>query len=190
MKSIFIGFNNIVTKINKAMVYITGIFVLFMSIMLTIDVLLRYFLNSPTGWAFDLATWGTGLVGLVLGGYVMSIGKHVRVDFFFEKFSLRVQSIIDMISALFLFLIVFSFVWLGFDYVTHYYNIGAVSTGGTQMPLWVQWLIIPIGGLLIGLQGLSKFIEDIYIIITGKKLYDTEGVAVTGSNSIGSGEVV
>lgn len=185
MKGILISFNNVVTKINRTMVWLTGIFVLCMSILLTIDVLLRYFFNSPTGWAFDLATWGTGLVGLVLGGYVMSIGKHVRVDFFFEKFSLRVQSMIDMISTLFLYLIVISFVWLGFDYVAHYYRIGAVSTGGTQMPLWIQWLIIPVGGLLIGLQGLCKFVEDLYIIATGKKLYDSE-IIVTEDEVIDS----
>lgn len=161
-----------ITKLNKSMLWIMGTVVLLMSLLLTVDVVLRYFFNSPTSWAFGLATWGTGMIAFLLGGYTLVIEQHVRVDLYFERFSKRVKSIIDMISALFLFLIAIALFWLGLEYVIHYYQIGATMTGGLRMPLWVSWLIVPIGGLLIGLQGLVKFINDLSIIITGEKLYD------------------
>lgn len=157
------------------MVWIIGTLVLFMSLLITVDVLLRYFFSKPTTWAFDLATWGTGIVGFMLGGYTLIIGQHVRVDVFFEKLSLKAQSIIDLISAFFLFLMSISLIWLGTDYVVHYYTIGAISTGGLAMPLWIKWLIVPLGGLLIFLQGIVKLINDLYIIFTGEKVYETGG---------------
>ena len=174
MKKLLIRTMDIITAINKSMVWIIGTLVLFMSMLLTIDVILRYFFNSPTSWAFDFSTWGTGVIGFLLGGYTLVAAQHVRVDLFFEKFSLRMKSIIDLVSAIFLFMMVIALVWLGTDYVIHYYNIGAQSTGGFAIPLWVKWLIVPIGGLLIGLQGLVKLIDDIYIIVTGKRLYEME----------------
>lgn len=174
MKKSLIFIMAAITKLNKSMVWIIGTVILLMSLLLTVDVILRYFFSAPTSWAFSLATWGTGLLGFALGGYTLVIDQHVRVDLYFEKFSDRTKSVIDMISAFFLFLIAVSLFWLGLDYVIHYYKIGAVMTGGLSMPLWVAWLIVPLGGLLVGLQGLVKFINDLSIIITGKKIYEYE----------------
>ncbi|MFC5587733.1 TRAP transporter small permease subunit [Sporosarcina soli] len=174
MKKILIFIMAAITKLNKSMVWIIGTIVLLMSLLLTVDVILRYFFNSPTSWAFSLATWGTGLLGFALGGYTLAIEQHVRVDLYFEKFSPRMKSIVDMISAFFLFLMAAALFWFGLGYVIHYYQIGATMTGGLAMPLWIAWLIVPLGGLLIGLQGLVKFFNDLSIIITGKKIYEYE----------------
>lgn len=165
---------NIISSINKSMIWIGGIIVFIMSTLLTVDVILRYFFNSPTSWAFDMSTWGTTVLAFSLGGYVLLIGEHVRVDFLFEKLTKRQKSIVDLISALFLFLMAGSFIWIGMGYVIHYYNIGAMSTGGWNVPLWIKWAIVPIGGLLIGLQGLVKLFNDLYIIVTGKSYIDQE----------------
>ncbi|WP_216830718.1 TRAP transporter small permease subunit [Alkalihalobacterium elongatum] len=174
MKKTVIQVMKMITKLNKSMIWVVGVLVFFASIFLFIDVLLRYFFNSATAWAFDLAVTSTGFIGFMLGGYALAIGQHVRVDLFYEKFSLRVRSIIDLISALFLFLMAGALFWLGMDYVIHYYTIGAVTTGGVPMPLWIKWLMVPLGGLLIGLQGLVKLTNDIYIIVTGEELYNSE----------------
>lgn len=171
MKKTLIRIFDVISAINKSLVWIIGTLVLLMSLLLTVDVLLRYIFSAPTSWAFDLATWGTGIIAFSLGGYTLMIGQHVRVDLFFEKFSLRTKSIIDLIGALFLFLMAIALIWLGFGYVIHYYEIGATSTGGLTMPLWIKWLIVPIGGILIALQGLVKLIDDIYVIVTGERLY-------------------
>ncbi|MFC4024066.1 TRAP transporter small permease subunit [Oceanobacillus longus] len=176
MKNLIIASYNLYGKFNKILVYIAGGIVMLMSIAITIDVILRYFFSSPTSWIFNTSNIATGFVALILGGYMLMKDGHVRVDIFFEKFSLRTQSIIDLITTLFLFLIVFAFIWLGFDYVMHYMNIGATSSGGLGIPLWVYWTMIPIGGIILGIQGIFKLIEDIYIIINGEKLYGDEEV--------------
>ncbi|QQK76438.1 TRAP transporter small permease subunit [Salicibibacter cibarius] len=161
-----------ITKINKSMVWIMGALIAVVSVLLFVDVLLRYFFSSPTAWAFDLSTWSTGIIAFGLGGYALAMGYHVRIDLFFERFSRRHKCFVDLISAAFLFLMAITLIWLGMDYVIHYYQIDAMSSGGMGMPLWIQWLIVPAGGALIGLQGLVKVINDIYIIITGEELYD------------------
>lgn len=162
----------IITKINKFVVYFVGVIISFVSILLIIDVLLRYFFQSPTRWAFDLATKSTGLIGFSLGGYALLAKQHTRVDFFFTKFSKRKKAAIDLISALFLFCIAGSLIWLGFDYVIHYYNIGAMSNGGLQVPLWLVWTMVPLGGILLFLQGIVNLMNDLSTLFTGNCLYE------------------
>ena len=143
------------------------------SILLFVDVLLRYVFKSATAWAFDLATWSTGIVGFLLGGYALAGGHHVRVDLFLSGFR-RSLKVLYLIGALFLFMMVAALLWLGIDYVVRYYQMGAMSTGGLNLPLWVKWLIVPAGALLIGLQGLVKLCDDVHVLLTGERLYRYE----------------
>jgi len=163
-----------ITIVNKSMPWFIGSLIAIVSFLLALDVVLRYFFSAPTVWAFDLSTWSTGVVAFLLGGYALAKGHHVRVDILFERFSERTKSIVDVIGGMFLLLIAGTLVVVGFSYVIHYFQIGATSSGGMEMPLWVQWSIVPIGGLLIGLQGLVKLINDIAVIMRGKPLYVTE----------------
>jgi C4-dicarboxylate transporter, DctQ subunit len=174
MKKSTILFMKSVTKINTFMVYLVGILISIVSIFLFIDVLLRYFFNSPTHWAFDLATKSTGFIGFVLGGYALLTKQHIRVDFLFERLSKKKKALIDLITALFIFLMAGSFIWLGLDYVRHYFELGAMSSGGLRVPLWFLWSMVPLGGVLLALQGLVNLINDIAILATGGTLYEHE----------------
>jgi TRAP-type mannitol/chloroaromatic compound transport system permease small subunit len=37
-------------------------------------------------------------------------------------------------------------------------------------PLWPSQILIPLGALLIGLQGLTKWIRDLYMVVKGNPL--------------------
>jgi len=60
-----------------------------------------------------------------------------------------------------------SFIWFGFDQVLSMYESGAVASSGFNIPLWIRWVVVPIGGVLLGLQILVELIKDIYYFITG-----------------------
>ncbi len=63
------------------------------------DVLMRYFLNAPTVWAYELA--------MILGstGYMLSwgecerVGMHLRVDVFYTSCSPKWKAIIDTMGT-------------------------------------------------------------------------------------------
>ncbi len=152
------------------MFWVTGFMIVFLSFLVFYDVIARYFFSSPSRWGFDLSTWLTGMAAFLAGGYVLFLNEHVRVDIFYSEFSDRVKSIIDIFTAVFIFLIVIALVWTGGARVLSYYESGAISSTGLSVYLWVKWLMLPVGGLLLGLQALVNLINDIYTAITGKKL--------------------
>lgn len=161
----------VLKHLQKATFAFIGILIIALSIIVFSSVIGRYFFSSPLKWAFDSSIWFTGMIAFVSGGYVLYNDQHVRVDLLYEKLSPRLKSVIDLITALFIILMVLAFVWVGYEQTLKYYLQGSKSSSGLNIYLWIQWLMIPVGGILLGIQVVFNVINDIYCIITGNKLW-------------------
>jgi len=170
------AFIRVVNKINESMMWVVGTLVLIMGILLCYAVVMRYFFNNPPLWSFDFTGWFTGLAAFLGGGYALLHGAHVQVDIFYEKFSLRTKSWVNIISFLVIFMIVAVLTWKGIEQVIFYFQAGAVLNTGLNIYIWIQWLMVPIGGILLGLQALVNLIKDIYIIRNGKPMDEYETI--------------
>ncbi|OUM86834.1 MAG: hypothetical protein BAA01_15500 [Bacillus thermozeamaize] len=162
----------IIRRLNEAMMWVVGILILIMGLTLFYDVMMRYFFKAPTAWSFDLAGWFTGLSAFLAGGYALLKKAHIRVDIFYQKFSPRVQGGLDALTSVFLFLIVLILVWKGGERTLHNLNIGAVANTGLNIYIWIKWLMVPLGGVLLGLQAIVNLVDDVYLFITGRHLID------------------
>lgn len=162
----------VVKAINQAMFYVVGLAVILLSFFVFYDVIARYFLKSPTSFGFDLSIWLTGLAAFLSGGYCLLHKEHIRVDILYTRLSPRAKSFVDLFTGVFLLLIVFALVWFGGARVWHLYQMGSVASTGFNIPLWIKWSIVPIGGILLGLQGILNLIDDIYHVVTGKRLWE------------------
>lgn len=47
---------------------------------------------------------------------------------------------------------------------------GTLSPSSWGPPMWPSQMLIPIGGVLIGIQGLSKWIHSLYALVKGEAL--------------------
>lgn len=164
----------IICKINRSMFWVVGGIILIMGLALFYSVIMRYFFRVPQPWAFDLVGWFTGMSAVLSGGYAILLRAHVRVDIFFEKFSDKTQSAVDIISAFFLFIMALILMVKGWEQVVYYYNAGIMIRTGLPMPVWIKWAMIPIGGFLLAIQGLVNLINDFHVLFTGKKYYEEE----------------
>jgi len=170
MKGILKG----IQRLNETIMWITGTIIFIMAILLFYAIIMRYFFEKPPAWSFDLTGWFTGLSAFLAGGYALAQGAHVRVDIFYERFSLRIRSFIDALTSVFMFLIVFVLIWKGMEQVLANYETNAMASTGLNVPIWLKWVMVPIGGILLGLQGIVHLIKDIYAVITGKTLEEGE----------------
>ena len=55
------------------------------------EVFVRYVLDDPTSWAFDMSYILYGALFLMSGAYALSRGAHVRGDIFYRLMPPRVQ---------------------------------------------------------------------------------------------------
>ena len=134
------------------------------------DVIMRYFFNAPTIWAYELSGLLLGPFWLLAGGYVILHDGHVRLDVLFRRFSPRAQSIIDLVTHPLLFFYCIVVMIKGWDYFWFSFMRHEHTVTVWGPPIWPFKLIILIGVGLFLLQGVAKYIRDLYIGITGRAL--------------------
>ena len=143
------------------------------------EVFVRYILDDPTSWAFDMSYILYGGLFLMSGAYALSRGAHVRGDIFYRLMPKRVQSSIELVLyIIFFFPGVIALMYSGWDYAMDSMRIHEVSVNSPiGVPIWQLKLIIPAAGLLLALQGIAEMLRCIICIRTGEwpeRLHDVE----------------
>ena len=139
-----------------------------LSLIMGYEVFARFLLDLPTFWAYELAYMITG-AHFVLGiAYVTKMRQHIRVDFLYSQFPVRLQAAIDGIIYIFFLLPASS--WISWRLGTVAYEaflIGEVSGESTWNPLvWPLRTIVALGYTLFTLQILAEAVKS-YRIIAG-----------------------
>ena len=61
------------------------------------EVFMRYVMNAPTVWVFDMMVQMYGALFLMSGAYALAQDAHVRGDVIYRLFPARTQAWIDLI---------------------------------------------------------------------------------------------
>jgi TRAP-type mannitol/chloroaromatic compound transport system permease small subunit len=143
------------------------------------EVFVRYALNDPTSWAFDLSYLMYGAVFYMAGAYTLSRGGHVRADMFYRKWSERTQAVVELVLyVLFFFPGILALVVAGGEYGFDSMRIRESSVNSPAgVPIWPLKMMIQFGAGLIALQGLAEVLRCIVCLREGKwptRLHDVE----------------
>ncbi len=143
------------------------------------EVFVRYVLNDPTSWAFDMSYILYGALFLMSGAYALSRNAHVRGDVFYRLMPPRVQASLELVLYfLFFYPGVTALVIAGYGYAHDSFGYKEVSVNSpVGVPIWQLKAIIPVAGALLFIQGFAQLIRCILCIQTGrwpKQLHDVE----------------
>ncbi|MGA9396347.1 MAG: TRAP transporter small permease subunit [Azonexus sp.] len=143
------------------------------------EVFVRYVLDDPTSWAFDMSYILYGGLFLMSGAYALSRGAHVRGDIFYRLMPKRVQASVELVLFVFFFYPgVIALMYSGWSYGMDSMRIGEVSVNSPiGVPIWQLKLVIPAAGALLALQGIAEMLRCIICIRTGEwpdRLHDVE----------------
>ena len=145
----------------------------------TWEVFVRYVMDDPTSWAFDWSYIMYGALFYMAGAYTLSRGGHVRADMFSRLLPVRTQAGIELVLYIvFFFPGVISLVYSGWSYGTESMRIREMSINSpVGIPIWQIKMLIPVGGALIGLQGIAEVLRCIVCLRDGDwapRLHDVE----------------
>jgi len=141
-----------------------------LTLVLTFEVVARYFFERPTIWAFDMAIFMFGYLGLLAGAYVLKEKEHINVDLIYGRFSPRGKAVLDVITGLLFFFFMTLVVAYGWKAAYSALSFGDHRPTEWGPPLGHFKLMIPLGALLLLLQGLANWIRNLYLAITGEEL--------------------
>ena len=154
-----------VEKFNLAIGYLCGLGILAMGLILTYEVVCRYFLDSPPIWAQETSGYIFMWTMLAGSAYTLMKGKHVRIDLIFERLPQKVQFKLDILTSLVG--IAFSDFgsWQAFEMMYSSLKFGKVSATLLRVPMWIPQCALLIGFVLLTFQFAFIVADRIQILI-------------------------
>jgi TRAP-type mannitol/chloroaromatic compound transport system permease small subunit len=138
---------------------------------MTYEITVRYLLQ-PTLWAYDLSYMLYGTSFMLGTAYTLRRGAHIRTDFLYQKWPVKVQAAVDLACYVLLFFPgIAVFLWISSDFAWRSMLQGERSAGSAWMPIiFPLKAIIPIGTALLLLQGVAELLKCYFALRTGKWL--------------------
>jgi TRAP-type mannitol/chloroaromatic compound transport system permease small subunit len=159
--SILKAFLKFIDTVNDKVGNLLSYFLFFFFVLLLVEVVLRYFFNSPTVWANELAQMLFGAYAILAGGYILRTGGHVNVDILYSRLSRKSRAALDIGTSFLFFLFCGMLLIYGGSLAWDSLSRFEHSQSAWNPPLYPAKLMIPLAALLLMLQGIAKFIRDI-----------------------------
>ena len=140
-----INFDRKLKKIELFLAVLAGIIALILMVLITLDVILRFFFNSSIPGSFEIVT--LSFIGVVFLGlpYVQSVKGNINIDIFTRKLSTKTQRILDIIGFILGLLVIVLLTWqTGVEswksFISNDYTMGLV-----HIPYWPSKFMITLG---------------------------------------------
>ncbi len=148
-----------------------GLLIVALALIVSYDVVKRYFFGQPTVWAQEMSAMLFGTFIILGGAYTAKENKHVNMDIFYSRFSPRGRAVLDIITF---FILTIPFLgillWKGGEGAWR--SLANLEHDSTQWgpPLYPFRIMLPLGAFLFLLQAIAKFIRDCRTLrSTGRK---------------------
>jgi TRAP-type mannitol/chloroaromatic compound transport system permease small subunit len=137
---------------------------------MVIEIFMRYFFLQPTVWAYDLSRMLYGAMFMLGAGFALLKGVHIRADFIYRTWPVRVQASADLFLYLVLYfpsLIVF--LWYALDFAQTAWLRSERGMDTAWMPyLGPVKTALAAGIALLLIQGVSEVLKCWYAIAKGR----------------------
>jgi TRAP-type mannitol/chloroaromatic compound transport system permease small subunit len=126
------------------------------------NAVIRYAFNMSSNAWLEIQWYLFSAVFLFCAGYTLLHNQHVRIDVITGRMSKRVQAWIDIFGTLFFLLpMAIAIMWMSWPVFVDAYQHNEVSTNAGGLIIWPARLMLPVGFLLLVLQGLSELVKRI-----------------------------
>lgn len=143
--------------------------ILILTLSVSYEVFVRYVLNSPTVWAFDMMVQMYGALFLMAGAYALAQDAHVRGDVLYRLFPVRWQARVDFILyIIFFFPGMIALFWYGWEIASDSWRYKEVSWNSpARIQIYFFKTLIPVAGLLLMIQGVAEMMRCWIAMRTG-----------------------
>ena len=179
---------NISGKIESMNIWIGRAFgwcILILTFGVSYEVFVRYVLNAPTVWSFDMMIQMYGALLLMSGPYALAQDTHVRGDVLYRLFPVKWQARLDfLLYILFFFPGMIALFWFGWEIAQdswRYKEVSIHSPAGIQVYFFKT--LIPVAGILMMIQGFAELLRC-WMAMAGESpsMASTSGLSICSRN--------
>ena len=155
-----LGFSRAVDRLNAAVGKAAIWLVLIVVVISAGNAVVRYGFDWSSNALLEVQWYLFSAIFLLCAGYVLEKNEHIRIDVIFGRFSPRTQNWIDVFGFLAFFLpMVALTLWLSWPVFVNAWSSGETSPNPGGLVRWPVRLLLPVGFLLLLLQGLSELVK-------------------------------
>jgi len=161
--------------------------ILILTLSVAYEVFVRYVLNAPTVWVFDMMVQMYGALFVMAGPYALAQDTHVRADVVYRLLPVRWQARLDLILYIvFFFPGILALVWYGWEIAMDSWRYKEVSWNSpARIQIYFFKTLIPVAGGLFIIQGVAECMRCYLAIKTNTWLPRLEDARETEELLIG-----
>ena len=153
MKSRFLS--KLSFQAGKAGVVIAELALVGLMLLTVYAVLARYVFHSPSIHALEISQYLLLVISWMSIGWVLIVGRHVRMEALYNVLPPKLKLSAEVISRLAIILFSGVIIWAGSVNVLTALEKGYRSSSLLSFPMWIPYLLIPVGSLLLLLAALA-----------------------------------
>ena len=143
------------------------------------EVFVRYVVNQPTAWAFDMSVQMYSALFMMAGAYALSRNGHVRGDVVYRLMPIRWQASIDLLLYIIFFMPgAIALIVAGTYYAADSWFYKEVAwSSPARIQIYFFKTLIPVAGFMLLLQGIAEIARCVHCIRRGvwpERLADVE----------------
>lgn len=116
---------------------IGGLGILFIAVMITVDALMRKFLNTTLGGASEVAGFVFAVATALAYPFVLLDRANIRIDAVYTALSSKIRAFLDLLAILLLLLFVGKLTYSTYQLLEKSWSGGSKSNGVITIPLWI-----------------------------------------------------
>lgn len=144
--------SNAVETFNRVMYWFSAGAIVLSSLILTYEVVMRYFLKIPTIWEIEASIYLGVLATFMGAAYGLKDGAHINIDLFVRALPPGAQRTLERITSSLALLFCAYVAFKGWELFWEAFSKGWRSESMWGPPLAVPYLFLPLGMSLLSLQ--------------------------------------
>jgi TRAP-type C4-dicarboxylate transport system permease small subunit len=148
--------------IDRLVRWIVILFMLVMTVAVSLQIVFRYVFNAPLGWSEEVARFSFVWVSFFGASALLRVREHIGVNVFVERFPPRLRAASIFLADLIALTCIYFFVVGGISLTTNEWRQLAPAT---EIPMGWVYLAIPISTMLMAIWAVLQTVES------GRKLW-------------------
>jgi len=133
----------------------------FVTILVNVDVLLRYFFGAPILWATEISEAAILYITFLGTERVLRGDSHVKVDVLISRISGRKRKALDLASSCIGLVVSATLTIFGVLVTWSYYKRGIYNPSATELPLAPVIAVIPFGSFLLSVEFCTRIVNSL-----------------------------
>lgn len=163
---LLLRFSKLIDALNEHVGRTVYWLVLVAVIVSAVNAIVRKLFNMSSNAFLELQWYLFSAIFLFCAGYALLHNAHVRIDIVTGRLSPKAQAWIDIFGTVFFLLpMALIFIWLSWPVFVRTYTQHEISTNAGGLLIWPARLMVPVGFVLLALQGLSELIKRVGFVM-------------------------